>query len=465
MLILDRALGSAFEGIAAFAAGVGPQPISLLRMTTNEVCRKLNDVLSSDMVARAQILQGRVDHEDGVEGAAAHFEDCMPRQNLLCDVGLLLDPPEARVARFTFSSLFGQELKVHSELLAIVRAPHLRGLTNIWERWRYSWAPRHAVKTWGLARVSGLLAGLAAGTLGCLTEIVALSTNAVLVPDRLAREHGILGAIVGLIVLPFVALRHLLRCGLILIDRCATGAYNAACELKYSPEDAHRAQCAYILDPWMSTRHLSRQTLVGVDAELNAFAHVTPDRARVLLDALDLAWNARRLFDTCASRGSQVHVVGEKQVRRLALHVQDEGSRLRLDLSERASAALSSDVAAVHDYCSFTMFCTLLQRARAAHGPHERPRQGRGDRGRWHRFVRDRALRATVEPARTATTAAPSSGGVGPHALHSSPVSPTATGTSSRHSIHTQSLDGSATPGQVELTTTTVLVRSPSCRA
>lgn len=62
------------------------------------------------------------------------------------------------------------------------------------------------------------------------------------------------------------------------------------------------------------------------------------------------------------------HVATFEGVRALADAVRSSRGRVSLDLSEAAAVALTKDVLLCGSFCSFSMFCVLLQRSRAAHG-------------------------------------------------------------------------------------------------
>lgn len=128
----------------------------------------------------------------------------------------------------------------------------------------------------------------------------------------------------------------------------------------------------YVLDPYLSieARRSMRRSLKleAVEAELAASAAVSAPRAAALLDAIDLAIGARAVYLRAAS-GPHAQASTKQAVEALAAIVASSAAdKAKLDVSEPAAAALSAELLRCGEYCSFSMFCVLLQRSRAQLG-------------------------------------------------------------------------------------------------
>ena len=99
-------------------AGAGPTPCPVGELTPPLLSEKFDALCSDAFAARARELAGQMGAEDGVGGGLDHFVRWLPRDNLLCDVKLLLPTPELALASW---ELRGDGLKVCSEVMAMRR--------------------------------------------------------------------------------------------------------------------------------------------------------------------------------------------------------------------------------------------------------------------------------------------------------------------------------------------------------
>ena len=104
-------------------AGAGPTPCPVGELTPRLLGEKFDALCSDAFVARARDLAQQMAAEDGVGGGLRHFLEFLPRDNLLCDVKLLLPTPELAVASW---ELRGDGLKVSSEVMAMRRQRLMR---------------------------------------------------------------------------------------------------------------------------------------------------------------------------------------------------------------------------------------------------------------------------------------------------------------------------------------------------
>jgi len=361
-----------FWAEAVCRAGVGPPPVPLGGLTPDVLAERVEMLLGTQMQQAAAAMAERMAREDGVAGGLAHFLESLPRHQMLCDALLLLeDGPERRVSRFEFVHYRGLgRLRVSSEVAAALADRRLRPSARRYgahpaRQWPFWNLWRHHKREWGIARLTGVVSGLVAGILGLVMEVLRAPLDLYLIPDRWSRSYGAFGCVVSLPIAAVVVILRPFHALVILLDRILTGAYNALVA-GVVRDGALKRQVLFVLDPGRSVESLKARTLrlEAVDAEVaNHAASMTPIRAAELLDAVDLALRVRSVFH----QNSRVdELATRKAVEQLAGRV--PGRRSTLDLSPKAAKVLEESVNACGDFCSFTMFAMLLQRARAEHG-------------------------------------------------------------------------------------------------
>jgi hypothetical protein len=121
----------------------------------------------------------------------------------------------------------------------------------------------------------------------------------------------------------------------------------------------------------MSTRHLRKLRLPSMEAELDEVSRAASRaRAERVLEALALAGAAQAFYKASAVRGNRLHVSDASRVRALASRIAAPGAVSqppamgKLRLSREGCNFLAAEIGRLGDYCSFTQFCILLQRAR-----------------------------------------------------------------------------------------------------
>jgi sterol 3beta-glucosyltransferase len=101
-------------------AGVGPAPCPITKLTIEILAQKLVELASQELQKSAKELAKDMAQEDGILGGRNHFIDCLPVDNMLCDVSLLLG--EVQMARYRLvgsgssSGLRRYGIKVSSEV-------------------------------------------------------------------------------------------------------------------------------------------------------------------------------------------------------------------------------------------------------------------------------------------------------------------------------------------------------------
>jgi hypothetical protein len=282
-------------GAMVHRAGVGPEPCPVHKLTAVILAEKLKELKEEGGRKKAVALSVTMNNEDGVQGGLKHFLDSLPRDNMMCDVSLLLG--ETNLARYRITN---SNVKISLEIATVLRDTPLRQpksgadfLANIlislnvvlnwWNPERATRHTMHAISTFALGRVRSFGQGMAAGWFGLLAEIFRGAFEIYVRSDTFARTHGAFGCLFGLILAPFYILYDLLRGVVIFLDRNMVGVSNGC----------FGADKLFIIDPMVQARVY--QTTANLDEILN---YDPPNEARreQLKRTVRLANNARQLF-------------------------------------------------------------------------------------------------------------------------------------------------------------------------
>ena len=80
-------------------AGVGPKPCVSWKLTDKILAAKFAELTDPTTKEKAVELAKKMNQEDGIRGGLQHWLDDLPRDNMLCDISLMLG--EVRVAKYT----------------------------------------------------------------------------------------------------------------------------------------------------------------------------------------------------------------------------------------------------------------------------------------------------------------------------------------------------------------------------
>jgi Glycosyltransferase family 28 C-terminal domain len=158
-------------------AGVGPKACPINQLDVEKLATSLSELASPAMQGAAKTLANSMAKEDGVQTALLHFYDCLPRDNMLCDVSLLLG--ECVPARYELvgTKLRQNGIKVSCEVAALLEAENVLDWKYMWsvlppcpgqhigQKWYNAGMIRHPVTSLNLSgRVKYLHHGVFAGT-------------------------------------------------------------------------------------------------------------------------------------------------------------------------------------------------------------------------------------------------------------------------------------------------------------
>ena len=285
-------------GAMVHRAGVGPEPCRVDRLTVKILAQKFEELKDQNVRERAVELSASMKLENGVQGGLQHFLDCLPRDNMLCDVSLLLG--KTNLARFR---IVNSDVKISLEIAATLRDQPLRKprsgtdflvnaliSVNVVLNWfnpaRSTRQARHAALTYALGRVRTFGQGVAAGSFGFLRELFRGLFDSYLTPDKFARTHGALGCLFGLLIAPICIVYDIFRGCIIFLDRVMVGISNGCC----------MADQLFLIDPMV------RANVYETTHDLNELLnHDTPSESRryQLKCAVRIANNASQLFKLC----------------------------------------------------------------------------------------------------------------------------------------------------------------------
>ena len=353
-------------------AKVGPPCCPVGKLTDDILAENFKVLLNEDTIAKAEEMADLMNKEDGIQGGLDHFLEDLPRDNMLCDVSILLG--EAKVAKFDVwgRSMYAVALtadtglKVSTEVAAVLKSwgfgpesPNVSTMTYFrsWIRNTVALAGvnfrRHAITTYALGRVRDFKGGVVSGICGFWRHFGLALIQIFYRPDVWSRRFGLLGCLLGAIAAPFYIVYELLRALIVVLDRFFTGCANGCC---------HKDKLATIDSRREARVHETGKT---IPAEVNElWAHgITNDRKKEIYRAGEVAFHAKALFMHSFPRYPDEHwhykVVSAAD---LLEAFKKDGKRLKLNRMETdALTKLLYDRG--EDTLSFSMFLLLLHHA------------------------------------------------------------------------------------------------------
>lgn len=281
-------------------AAVGPKACPVNDLTLEILVEKLRLLASPQMKKNAEALGAEMALEDGIQGGLDHFLDSLPRDSMLCDIGLIMG--ETKHARYELigTNLRWNGIKVSSEVAALLAAENHIDWNSFWSLWcptigklsdKLWWSAgirRHAVTSFNLTgHIKTFHHGVWAGTIGLLLGAFTSVAQIFWQPDRFARSSGALGCIFGLLISVFYVVGVAVASVLIFFDRIATGISNGC----------FGTDRDYVLDPsWKSRVH---DTPI-IQSEVDTFVTqgISKARQNEIMRALDIVVQARVVFES-----------------------------------------------------------------------------------------------------------------------------------------------------------------------
>jgi len=351
-------------------AKVGPSPCPVNMLTSEILAEKLLELRSDETRKNAVVLSEKMSREDGVRGGLQHFLDCIPRDNMLCDVSLLMGETQLARYRLTFNGL-----KVSTEVAALLR-PKKRGnphspfeavvyvlgiifdlLRQVDRKTAYR-ERRHAVTIYALGQVNTFIQGIRSAIGGFISLLVKAPFQLMVLPDSYARSHGALGCLFGLALAPIVVALFVLHGILLAFDRLLTGCVNGC----------FNGDRLYVLDPSVRTSVFQS----GREIPLSDMPKPSKQRQAEILKNVYLAYKARELFEQAKPNYPPDHwhfeVVSIEKLT-AALRKGPKKAITSWDAAEAQVIATMIEGFMADAYCqqkgtiSFSMFCFFIQKA------------------------------------------------------------------------------------------------------
>lgn len=320
------------------SAGVGPKACPVTKLTAEQLAQALQDLASPTLQAKAAQLSQKMACEDGIQGGFVHFMDCLPRENMLCDVSLLLG--ESVLARYELvgSNLRSNGIKVSSEAAALLELDNKFDLKSIF-RWcptkklisaRQIWAldmRRHSVTTYRLSgHIDSFFHGLFAAFGGLIFGVFRSALQVYWKADQWARSNGAFGCLFGLFISAFYIVAVALLTILIFFDRLGVGIANGCFGKHFN----------YLFDPsWKAKVH--NTSLIMAEKEKFLTHGIPKARRSELHEAMKMVVKARVLFQECNPYYPGMHqhyVVVKLTVLTKTLRSDESQKKLRLQPEE-----------------------------------------------------------------------------------------------------------------------------------
>jgi hypothetical protein len=241
---------------------------------------------------------------------------------------------------------------------------------------------RHRVTTYALGRVLTCRRGIRSGLGGCMYVLITAPFQLCFVPDRLAREYGLIGCLLGLIVACPIMVLMIIYSFVILLDRILVGCVNGCCqgnklfildprqksEWGINEEDLarlsrHKRDKAHILSPGLKFLHPAYEVnKVTLHVSLNC------KRKERLQGALNLASEAREMFHKAKPHYPREHwhfeVVNiDALLTVLKAPFAAEKAYLKVDQRNSIASGLRDFMKTSHcSTVSFSMFCFIASK-------------------------------------------------------------------------------------------------------
>lgn len=352
-------------------AGVGPAPCPISKLTTDVLIEKICELTSSTIKEAAAALAVKMDTEDGVMNALQHFWSALPRDSMMCSVGLIMGksllakyqikggiPISAEVASVLVDTSDDHHDNGEYRLVGSI-LPHLvKSMMGLFTSLltQRDWLRPHATATHALRNRGGydtFLHGLVATILEFFELLWRCFFQFFHVPDKFARKHGLVGCIFGILVSPlyfWYASRKLI---VNQIDRLGVTVANGILG----------KQWLYFID-----RSAISQVYRDMSTLPETRSLVSDKSVRFIREAYQTAINARNMFDACKPQFMDGHWhYREVQIKELASRLIDNGCKLKLSEEEFTTLVERLNWETMRmDSLSYNRFCLFI--GEAVHG-------------------------------------------------------------------------------------------------
>jgi len=326
---------------------VGPKFCPVKDLTGDILIKALIELQRLEIKENARKMSATMAKEDGVQCGLHHFMDFLPVDNMFCDVSMLMG--EVKRARYYLPN---SHLKISIEVAALLKM-YKDSLSVPALQWHAELGAfkmrRNAVTQYSISGIiHNIYDGLYYGSVGLCFQIgVQAPYKLFHLPDKYAYRYGAFGFFFGCIFGPFSMILKILYAMLYFVDCVALGIVNGwyGTERKYICNPFHR-----------DNSHVYRLANIEREREKIEIDGIPEERFHVLCNALDVAMEARRVFDLS-------NPIENEYVKLLEVKAEDMCSNvknMRLQ-SDRYKETIASTLAEIGDeVLSFSKFCKVI---------------------------------------------------------------------------------------------------------
>ena len=360
-------------GEFCFRSGVGPSPCPVIQLSTEILIDKLRELSDPRIKEAASRLSIAMEEEDGVMGALDHFWSALPRDSMMCSIGLIMG--KSLLAKYRIKNL----IPVSHEVASVIancnnksfRIPRndmeqdARKLVGSVGRQVVQETTRrndklvpHGTTTYAL-RHRGGYDSICHGLTTCALEFWEWLFRSVLqfyrVPDKYARKYGLFGCIFGVISSPLFFMYSLIMTIVTVVDRLGVTVANGVFDMQWLYFIDRRANATVYVD----------KSTLSATGKL-----ISNESIRCIAEARQIAIDCRQIFDECKPGFAQDHWhFQEVEIELLSSKVLSDYGKSKLGLSEVEFRTIKKrlDWAKIsRKHISYNRFCLFV--GEAVHG-------------------------------------------------------------------------------------------------
>jgi len=364
-------------GEMCFRAGVGPAPCPVTQLSTEILIEKLRELSDPSIKEAASKLAIAMEEEDGVLGALDHFWSALPRDSMMCSVGLIMG--KSLLAKYRIKN----SIPVSHEVASVIanwnrktlRIPinnavqhDARKLAGSVGRQVVQETTRrndklvpHGTTTYALRHRGGydsICHGLTTASLEFWEWLFRSIFQFYRVPDKFARKHGLFGCIFGLLASPLYFAFSLVMTIVTIVDRLGVTVANGVFGMQWLYFIDRRANATVYMDRVDTSTLSATGTLISNES------------IRCVTEARQIAIECRQIFNMCKPGYVSDHWnFREVDIELLSAKVINDNGKSKLELSEVEFKTLEKrlDWAKLRmKHLSYNRFCLYV--GEAVHG-------------------------------------------------------------------------------------------------
>lgn len=354
-------------------AGVGPSPCPIIQLSTDVLIDKLRELSDSSIREAASRLSVAMEEENGVMGALDHFWSALPRDSMMCSVGLIMG--KSLLAKYRINNRIPVSHEVASVITncnnkssRIVRneledeARKLAGsvgrqVVQETTRRKDKLVP-HGTTTYALRHRGGydsIYHGLITSALEFWEWLFRSILQFYRVPDKFARNHGLLGCVFGVVASPLYFVYSLVMTIVTVVDRFGVTVANGIFNMQW----------LYFID-----RRANATVYVDKSNLSSTGKLISNESIRCITEARQIAIDCRQIFDGCRPGYVREHWhFREVEIELLSSKVMNDVGKSKVGLSDAEFETLKKrlDWAQLRmKHISYNRFCLYI--GEAVHG-------------------------------------------------------------------------------------------------